>query len=257
MPEDTNLEIQNTDPTPPEPSDAEVQAMEMGWKPKEEFDGDTNKWVPADEFIRRQELFDKIHAQNKKLKDMEKALQELSVHHKRVAEVEYKRALAELREKKKDALETGDADAVIRIEEEMESMREAQAAAPKPDTAPKIDPRFVSWVNRNTWYNNDPEMREYADVVGTMHAKQNPGKDPEEIMKHVEREVRTRFATKFRNPRKDAPSLVETDGKPSRKNAGDGFELSDEERAVMKRFVRQGIMTEEKYIEDLKKVKSR
>ena len=41
---------QGDDAPPPAPSVEEL-AQRMGWKPKEQFRGDPDKWRPADEFI--------------------------------------------------------------------------------------------------------------------------------------------------------------------------------------------------------------
>ena len=42
-------------------SEVEIQAMEHGWKPKEQFDESSGKkWRSAEEFMDRKSLFDKI-----------------------------------------------------------------------------------------------------------------------------------------------------------------------------------------------------
>lgn len=43
----------------PQYSDAEIHAMETGWKPKDQYTGPEGKWVDAEEYLRRGELFDK------------------------------------------------------------------------------------------------------------------------------------------------------------------------------------------------------
>ena len=53
-----------------EHSPTELKAIESGWVPKEEFQGDEHKWVEAGEFLRRGELFKKIEDQGKQLKDV-------------------------------------------------------------------------------------------------------------------------------------------------------------------------------------------
>ena len=46
--------------TTPDVDPYESEAREQGWKPKEEYEGDPEKWRPAKEFVERGELFGKI-----------------------------------------------------------------------------------------------------------------------------------------------------------------------------------------------------
>ena len=76
---------QVTDNTPETNIDPyESQAREQGWKPKEEYEGDPNKWRPAKEFVERGELFTKIDSMGKELKETRKALKMLQDHHSNV-----------------------------------------------------------------------------------------------------------------------------------------------------------------------------
>jgi len=67
----------------------EDQAREQGWRPKEEYEGDPEKWRPAKEFVERGELFGKIDHMGKELKETRKALKMLQEHHSKVKETEY------------------------------------------------------------------------------------------------------------------------------------------------------------------------
>ena len=73
----------------------EVTAREQGWVPKEEYQGDPEKWRGAKEFVERGELFGKIDSMGKELKETRKALKMLQEHHSHVQEAEYKRAVDE------------------------------------------------------------------------------------------------------------------------------------------------------------------
>ena len=75
----------------PEVDSYELQAREQGWKPKEEYEGDPEKWRPAKEFVERGELFGKIDTMGKELKETRKALKMLQEHHSKVKETEFKR----------------------------------------------------------------------------------------------------------------------------------------------------------------------
>jgi hypothetical protein len=236
----------------------ETAALDSGWKPKDQWEGDPKKWVPAEEYNRRGELFGKIDSMGRDLRDTKKALRMLQDHHGKVKETEYNRALASIRAAKKQALQDGDVDMAAEADERMidmkaEQMAERQANAQQ---AAQPDPRFVQWVDKNAWYGQDGEMRAFADDVGIAHAKANPDKSPEEVLKYVESRVKRTYADKFTNPNRGRPNAV--GGKEvlsARKSPKDDFPMSEEERKVMMTFVNEGVMTKDQYIADLKAIK--
>jgi len=236
-------------------SPVETQAIESGWVPKEEFQGEEHKWVPADEFLRRGELFRKIESQSKELKDVKKALVEMKNLHSKVKEVEYQRALDSLKAQKKTALEEGDADAVIAAEERIDLVKEEQrklAQEPQQDTSGEENPVFVDWKEKNNWYVTNRPMQAFADALGQDLAKS--GLSPAQVLKRVEEEVRKEFPTKFRNANQSRSSSVEGSAKGNA-SSGNSFQLSPEERKIMHTFVRTGVMTEDAYVKELKRVK--
>lgn len=257
---DTNLPQEGTAPKEqiqePSYSPVEQEAIENGWVPKEQYNGEEHKWVDAAEFLRRGELFKKIENQSRELKDVKRALIEMRKLHASVQEVEYKRALDTLRAQKKEALENGDADAVIAADERIDLVKEQQrqlsAETVEPEQSGAQHPEFVAWTEKNQWYVNSNPMRAFADALGADLARQ--GLPPSEVLKKVEAEVRKEFPHKFTNPKQARPGAVES---PSGRGAGNtkGFTLSQDERRIMQTFVRTGVMTEEEYIRDLKKIK--
>lgn len=240
---------QSTEYTP-----VQEQAMSQGWVPKEEYKGDPEKWVEAAEFLRRGELFAKIENQNRELKDVKRALNELTKHHRQVSEIEYKRALDTLRAQKKDALENGDADAVIAAEEAIDAVKEHQRSTqyePQIEQSGETHPEFVEWKSKNSWYDSDPDLNAWANGLAPRYVQQ--GLSPSQVLQKISEEVRVKFPNKFQNPRQSKPSAVEGGG--ARGTSSSSFQLTPEERRVMQTFVRQGAMTEEQYIADLKKIK--
>jgi hypothetical protein len=251
-------EIENTDGgEQTELSPTELKAVESGWVPKEEFQGDEHKWVEAGEFLRRGELFKKIEDQSKQLKDVRSALNEMKKLHGQVREVEYKRALDTLKAQKKAALEDGDADAVIAADDRIDMVREEQKKLQQqaPDVSSDSGaehPEFVAWTEQNNWYKSSTPMKAFADALGQELAR--AGNSPSEVLKKVAIEVRKEFPNKFRNPNQDKAGAVEG-GSGRGVSSSSKFVLSDEERTVMNKFVRQNVMTEKEYIESLKKVR--
>lgn len=260
MSEDSQVD-NDVDNKQAEPSPAEVEARASGWVPKDEFHGDEFKWVDADEFVRRAPLFKKIDIQTRELKEVKKTLDMLKVHHSQVRETEYKRALAELKAAKKEAYIEGNPDDILEIDDKIELVKDEQRkfeATQKADVeqavTSDIHPEFQAWMNRNTWYENSKPMKAYADAVG-IELRQS-GMAPTEVLKKVEILVKEEFPNKFRNANRDkANSVEDTSKRGGNKSDSGSMSLSEDERRVMQRFVRQGVMTEKDYIAELKKVK--
>jgi hypothetical protein len=175
--------------------------------------------------------------------------------HGRVRETEYAKALATLKAQKQLALEEGNAAEVINLEDKIdlvktEQQQHSQSVQQQEPAGPPQE--FVDWVDRNKWYDNSQPMRAYADALG--RDLRAGGMRPAEVLKEVERLVKQEFPNKFTNANRSKPGAVEgSSGKGGK--SSDSFTLSDDERRVMQRFVRTGVMTEEQYIKDLKSVR--
>jgi hypothetical protein len=243
---------------PVERSEIETRALEMGWRPKEEFEGSEDDFIDAKEFVRRKPLFEKIEHQSKELKQIKQALEAFKGHYGKVQETEYQRALKDLKASLKQANREGDFERADYLEakvEQVEAEREAlrsERESIQVET-PQVDPRFVAWTERNPWYSSQKHMRAYADEVGIKLIQQ--GVSQNEVLKLVEDAVKKEFPNKFSNPNKANAPAVE--GKTSQRTStkSDDFELTDQERQTMNRFIQVGAITKEKYIADLKKIK--
>jgi hypothetical protein len=232
------------------------EAMEQGWVPKDQYEGDPERWVDAGEFVRRGELFRKIESQSKEIKSVHKALVELGRHNAKIAEVEYQRALSTLRAEKKQALVEGDYDKVEQIEEQIdltkEQQRVAQTQAVQAAIPQEVHPELKNWISQNPWYESNSEMRDYADFVGQRLAGTG---SPTEVLKEVTKRVKEQFKDKFKNPNRERAAAVEGSRGTPASAKSEKFELNETERSVMQTLVRQKVMTEEQYIEQLKAIK--
>jgi hypothetical protein len=229
--------------------------MEQGWVPQDEWEGDPEQWRPAKEFLDRGELFKKIEDQNRTIKEFKRALDDLKGHHAKTRETEYARAIQALKAQKIAALEEGDAAAVVKLDDQIDLVKDEQSklkqAAYEPQE-PQVSPEFTNWVDKNKWYETSQPMRAYADALGRDLAYK--GLSPGEVLKEVERQVREEFPQKFRNANRDKPGAVEGSTNKGAKGNND-IALSDDERRVMQRFVRTGVMTEKEYMAELKRIK--
>jgi hypothetical protein len=239
------------------PAPFEAKAIEMGWRPKEEWDGPEEEFIDAKEFVRRQPLFEKIESQSKAIKQLAQAFDALKTHHTKVKETEYQRALTSLKAAKREALRDGETDRALAYEEKIDEVEQqkaefdAEAQKVQVPQEPQAHPDFVAWKQKNNWYSKDSELREFADSYGTTLARK--GLAPGEVLDAVAKQVRKAFPEKFTNPNRERAGSVEP---PTRTGASQtGFSLSEDERTIMKKIVRTGVMTEADYIKDIKRMR--
>lgn len=259
MADEQNTPIQ--EPQAPQLSEVEIRAQEQGWVPQDQWEGDPDAWRPAKEFLDRGELFKKIDEQKRELKQIKSAMEEFGKHHAKVREVEFQRALAVLKAQKKAALEEGDHDAVVelddRIAETKEQAREAAVEAAKPapqQSEPNQD--FIRWQARNPWYGNDRAMKGAADEIARDVVNRGET-DPAKILAVVDREIRKEFPHKFENPNRQKAGAVEGSVNKGGRTTKDDFHMTDDEKRIMNRIVATGVMTKEKYIEEFKATRAK
>lgn len=252
---DTGIKVEGEALTP-----VQQEALEQGWVPKEEFDGDPERFVDAGEFLRRGELFRKIESQSKELKKTNAALAELARHNAKIREQEYARAVADLKAQKKTALAEGDADKVVEIDDKLDLVKDQQRLSVQQATQQaipqEVHPELQNWISNNSWYETNKGMRGWADARGLELADE--GKSPREVLKTLEKEVKDRFKEKFTNPNRERAGAVEgVRGRPANAKSDDSYELSDTERTIMDTLIKQKVLTKEEYIKQLKAVKER
>ena len=252
-----------------EPTQAEVEASTQGWVPKEEWvesGRDAEDWRPAKEFLDRGELFKTIHSTKRDLKQTQAALTALQKHQQFMFEKGYQRAINDLKKEKRVAIKNEDFERLEEIEEQIEEVTEQHVEAKQEMAQAQIavaanagpPPEFVAWQQRNSWYSQDQELREFADVAGMLHYNKNPGISPQDVLLYVESSVRKKFPEKF-GQKKAAPNAVagvNRSGANGKKSPKETFELDAMEREIMTTLVKSGVMTEEQYIADLKKAKA-
>lgn len=254
---DENIEQQtvNTEEqtNTPEYTPIQLKAIDQGWIPREEFDGDESEFIDAAEFVRRGELFKKIETQSREVKQLRQALEALKQHQGKIEESAYNRALKQLQEQRKAAFIEGEHEKAFAIEEQIANIQEEkQRVKQQQIDVPANDEyaeQFRAWVDENSWYESNSIMRKTADTLGLDY--HNQGYSPAEVLKKVSEDIKREFSHKFKTPAANRPSAVEA---PSRSNSQQkgSISLSADERKIMTRIVASGIMTEAEYMKQLK-----
>jgi len=245
-----NQEIQNE----AQPSEIETKALEMGWRPRDQFSGSDDEFVDAKEFVSRQPLFDKISQSTREVKELRKQVQALQQHYTAVHETAYKKALTDLKVQRRQALSDGDGERFDQLDDEIKSVeKQVEQLKEEQPRQPEIHPEFSQWVSANSWYEKVGYMRKFADDLGPQLKAEYPDLPPKAILQKVQDAVRKEFPSKFQNPnRESAPNVA--DGSSQRRVSKSSFELTEQERTIMNTLVRSGV-SKEKYIADLKAIK--
>lgn len=165
----------------------EAQAEAMGWSPKEKFRGDPEKWIPAEEFVRRgEELLPIVRADNRKLRDevgnlkgetqslkaqlkaAQESIEALKEFNSAANREKVEQQRRETAKQLKEAETEGDTERALelrdRLDDQTAALREAKAA-PKAPEPPKEDPVFTEWKAANPWYGTDRRKTAFATGV--------------------------------------------------------------------------------------------
>ena len=249
----------------------ETLAKEMGWQPKEDFNGDEANYVDAESFIKKgQDIQDSMRKslkdQKRQLSDMSDSLVELKSHNERVFKAEVgrlKKELAELTDQKKLAIQDGNVEKVNELDGQIDTVKESIAAPEKTDSGEKASSSpgdFEEWVADNKWYDDDIEMTSYADTLAAKHE----GAPFKRIAALVTKQVKEMFPDRFPAPASTtttqntniSQSRVEGAGKKTTTTKFTEADLTDSQKNIMAQFAKQGIMTKKQYIEDIGKLAS-
>lgn len=166
-----------------------TEAKEMGWRPKDEYEGDEEKWVDAKTFVERGEhIMPILRANNKRIKQdlltrekeiatlkqsvesANKAIKALQKSYTESTKQQVEQATKDLREQLKQARVVGDVDAEFEIQDKLTDLRESSKEVQEEATSSTSDkgegtqtlaPEFVAWNKENPWFgdNTTPENR--------------------------------------------------------------------------------------------------
>lgn len=238
--------------TAPE-NDAEAKAREMGWKPKEEWEGDTSNWMPAEDFIERNERLKNrgdeiLKADNAKLtaelQELKRTVGDLKDHLTKADKRAYDRAIKDLKSRQRQAVEDGDTQAFEQVEREMQDLtKQAEEATPQ-QQQDQPHPDFPAWHAENPWYGTDPLMSARAEEIAERLSKRGDLQG-REFFDAVTEQIKREYPDKFETKRK--ASSVE--GASGTNGGGDGSKWSKvdkEGREAFKRFVKQGVFEDTK-----------
>lgn len=259
-------------------SQTEKEARIFGWVPKEEFRGSEDDWVDAEVFVKRGKeinpilrknnelLMKKLDEKAKEIDSIKASVEEFKQFQKESFErktAEYEIQIAELKSKKREAIAEGNGDAVVDIDDQIDSLKEAQREAKaeakaKADVPPPAqasipdDPELQSWLGRNQWFGSDTEMTEMANGLGSSVRKQFPHLTGRDFLDKLDDRIKEYFPHKFTGNKAkgsavDSSGSVRGSGSSGKKSYDN---LPADAKQACDRFIKNGwIKSKQEYVD--------
>jgi hypothetical protein len=250
-----------------QPTEAEVKAAEFGWVPKDQFKGNEEDWKPAEEFLKRGEEIngflrknnERLEQKNQRLAaelaEIRNTIDEFRQFHKETLAQATKRAIEDLKKQQAEALEQGDGQRFVEINEQIETIKTESKTPAKEEKKPSQEVIFTpqelnSWNKKNTWYGQNQEMSEFADEVADVLLIKQPNLRGEEFLDALTKRVKKEFPEAFENPARQTPDVsgsgeVRGSGNSKKKSYEN---LPPEAKKACDNFVRRGLITKEEYV---------
>jgi hypothetical protein len=253
--------------------DVEERAKTMGWVTMEDFKGDPDKWTSAEDYVDKADnIMPIMRAQNRKYEEelkaksigwkkteeelaaLKKTVENIVRINTNVSEREYERAMETIRNEQATAIENNDGEKFKALEAQKDTLvknRPEKVEIVKED--PPVNPEFTKWVTHNTWYNDDPELRNYSDYMASVVSRENPQLEGEALFEAVKNRVKATFPDKFENPNRNKAGDVDggtNQGGSGEKKNKSYRDLPADARSACDRFVAEGLMTREEYAKD-------
>ena len=250
--EGTEVEVSEVD------EETLVEAKRQGWVPQSDYNGPEDRWVDADTFVKKgKEINALLRKDNEFLKrevsEMKTTMMEFKKFHADTEKRAYDRAMLDLRDQKKEAINTGDGDKVLQIDDAIDELKQARAIEKvevRPSNQP--DPTFVQWNEDNPWFGKDTELTEEANLIGEVIKRKQPTLIGEAFLDEVTKRVKKAYPEKFTNTNRARPSPVEgTTAPKSNQKGGKGYnDLPPEAKQACQKFEKQGLITREAYLKE-------
>lgn len=258
---------------------SEQEAGRKGWVPKDRFKGDLATWVDAKTFLERGERFTanlqrEIAALQKKVGEFEgtkAAFAKFYTEQLEKKNKELQAAISELRVRRSEAIQDGEHDTAVELEDRIDLLREQQktlkADVPKkqePDpketkegeapaaAAKVVDPVILEWIDDdNKWFDDDPRLRAFAIATGDQLINNGETVRGRKLLDKISAIVKEEFPRKFRQQQEVPPAhhVEGGDNAPRGKRTGKTEkDLPQADRELMKQFIAAGWTTKEKFL---------
>jgi len=232
----------------PEYSEIEQKAIDEGWNPDKSDLPEGTPFVDAEEFVKRGSFFRKIDSQKAEIDMLNKRFDHLSENYQKAndrelkkAEAEYTKTLDALKAEKVQAMDEGDHQRVVDIDEQMKATPEPQAPQ-APQSNPEGDKQWANWKEANPWYANDKVLRKQADLMSDSY--RGTGTPFETVLSEITADLKDLYPHKFENKRRQSAASVEGGGSPQpRTGKTSEKNLTQEELAIYRDLGMDKVLT--------------
>lgn len=240
--------------------EAESKAHTLGWRPKEEFSGDPEKYTDAKTFLRKandnipmlRENYRKVEAQNQKFQEqLETLSKEVSIFNQRLEDAErrgYEKAVRDIELQQRQAAMTGDLDKYDELQKKKDELAEKSDVTYT--TAPQTKGTGGMSMNdeialqvfqmQNPWFRTDRDLNEDMSAYVLGIKARNPNMDMAEVLERAKNKVVRANPEKFAESKK-ANDVLSGNGSTSAKLSYSGLPekaIYDSEWAYMEREMR-------------------
>jgi hypothetical protein len=237
--------------------ETESAAAEKGWKPEASYEGSKGGFVSAEEFLKREPLFDKIKTQSKELKGLKKTMDAMVRQSQTQVKAQVALELKKLKAAKNEAIEAGDVDKVDAIDAEIDQQKEIVT-----EEVAQIPDEVSDWIGKNAWFNTDPELNEFASAHNRVYIEKHPG-DVAGSLAATRKAVAKAFPdheafVSEKKPTPPPPNVVEGAGTPkdtAGKKNYNASRLSGDQKKVYNQMVKvHKVMSHEEYFAGLEEI---
>lgn len=206
--------------------EAESKARSLGWRPKEEFNGEDDKFTDAKTFLDRantnipmlrenaRKTEQRNHRLEEQIKTLTQQMQDLTRRYDEADKRGYERAVREIEARQRKAVADGDVEEYDNLQKQKENLSiqttPAQPTQPQTKEIPLQDQIAIQvFEQNNPWYKQDEELNE--DMNGFLMGirAKNPNMPLSEVIERAKDKVFKAHPEKF-NERK-ANSVLSSD----------------------------------------------
>jgi len=241
-------------------SATEATAREQGWTPREQFRGDPNDWIDADEYVKRGDpryLRKQLGQTERQLRKLEQsratdqtAFEQRLTKMETLNKVQRKKMYGEIEMARRAAVEVGDTAEYDRQNQMEQQLYQAEQEAGKepakeePAKADEPHPDVKKWVSENSWFTKSKVLNKVAEGIHEQLLEDEPGLTITENLAKTRAEVIKRFPEKFSKaaPAKNGHSAVESGQRATSAPKGKGFgDIPAQEREVIEGHIKEGL----------------
>jgi hypothetical protein len=245
-------ETEKKEAAPAVPDPVEAAARADGWKPKEEYTGDPEKYVDAKTWVEKGPLLKRISSQSAHIKTLSKTVDAMVTHFKKNVEHEVNRRIAELKAERREAIKEADVEKVEKLDKEIDAQKEIKEDVP---STRKLAPEIESWLTANAWYGKDREATRFAKSFNDAYLQDHPG-DLEGSLEETTKATRRAFPEKFgkaeskgngEEPGKKhlAPAVEDGGIKPGRGKTYSVSRLTEGQKLAHDQYIKAGTFDKE------------